>query len=63
MHLIEVVLPDLLYYHNYMMTTAKSEQCIKGNHFFGMDMTDMAIGKETFSTFQWRRQLKRPTSM
>lgn len=25
------------------MTTAKSEQCIKGNHFFGMDTTEMDI--------------------
>jgi len=33
-----------------MMTSSKSEQCIKGNHFFGMDMTEMAIGKETCST-------------
>lgn len=43
-HLIQVVLHDLLYYHNYMMTTAKYEQCVKANHFFGMDMTEMDIG-------------------
>lgn len=43
-HLIQVVLHDLLYYHNYMMTTAEYEQCVKGNHFFGMDMTEMDIG-------------------